>query len=408
MDTQHVILLFMGMLLLSIILEPLAGRLKLPFAAALMVIGFLASELMVYFSIDTGIRWHNFYELIFYVFLPILIFEAAFNMDVRLLLRNLVPVLVLAIPLMLVSTGIIAVVLYYGINYPEGFPWVAALLTGALLSATDPAAILALFRKMKAPPRITMLLDGESLFNDAAAIVLFTLLVGIAAHSETDFSPGAETLKFAGIFTGGLLVGSIVGGIGYLVIPRLDNQVTQGVFSLVAAYMAYYLAESLLHVSGVMSVLIAGLALGHVYRQQGHSSISGFMPTLWAYKSYIANAMVFLISGVTIQLLMFTDQWLAILIGIFAVLFARAVSILGFFPLLNLFPGNEPVIHRDRVLMVWGGVRGVVTLALALSLPVDLPYWWTIQSIAYGVVIFTLLVQAPTIGLLIRRTNNQA
>ena len=401
METQHVILLFMGMLLLSVFVEPLANRVKLPFAAALIVIGFVVSEILVYFSIDTGVRWYNFYDLIFYVFLPILIFEAAFSMDVRLLAKNILPVMVLAIPLMLSSACIIAVILYYGINYPAGFPWVAALLTGALLSATDPAAILAVFKKLKAPPRLSLMLDGESLFNDAVAIVLFTSLTAIAMHSQPAFSLAAESVRFAGVFTGGLLVGGIVGLLGYFITPRLEGEIAQSIFSLVSAYMAYYVAESVLHVSGVMSVLVAGLILGHIYRLGSQSSASGFMPALWAYKSYIATAMVVLIAGVTIQLTRGTEQWLAISIGIFAVLFARATCILGIFPLLNLMPGNQPVNRQDRVLMVWGGVRGVVTLALALSLPVDLPYWWTIQSIAYGVVIFTLLVQAPTIGRLI-------
>jgi len=403
MEIQHVILLFMGMLLLAILIEPLAEKLRLPFSAALMLVGFVVSELLVSFSIDTGIRWDNFYDLIFFVLLPVLIFEAAFNMNARLLLKNVIPVLFLAIPLMLLSTGVIAAFLYYGIGYPQAFPWVAALLAGALLSATDPVAVLALFKKAGVPERLSILVDGESLFNDATAIVMVSLLISLATATDGDFNLQSATLDFLKIFFGGALTGGLIGLLGYFLIPRVSSSTIAGVISLISAYMAFIISEGLLHVSGVMAVLVTGLVLGYVSRNELTEKHHGFMQELWEYKSYIANAMLFLISGITVQIAMFTDQWLAILIGIVAALVARAIGVFLVTPGLNYLPGVEPVTSQYRVIMYWGGIRGAITLALALSLPVDTPYWWTIQSVAYGVVIFTLFVQAPTMPVLMKK-----
>lgn len=402
MELQHAILFFMGMLLLAIVVEPLADKIRLPFSAALIIVGFAASEILVSLSLDTGIRWDNFYYLVFYGFLPVLIFEAAFNLDIRLLFKNIVPILFLAIPLMLLSTLIIAVGLYYGIGHPQGFPFIAALLAGALLSATDPVAVLALFKKVGAPERLNVLVDGESLFNDATAVVLFTLLISLALSTQGDFKISTAVFDFLRIFFGGILVGSLVGAVGYIVTRFSQRILVHCLISLICAYSGFMLAEGVFHVSGVMASLAAGLILGYAHRHHAQAS-NPFIEELWEYKAYISNAMLFLISGVTIQLAMFTDQWLAILIGIGAALIARVVGIFGVVPVLNLLPGVEPIDMKYRIVMYWGGIRGAITLALALSLPTDLPYWWTIQSIAYGVVLFTLLVQAPTMPLLMKR-----
>jgi CPA1 family monovalent cation:H+ antiporter len=405
MEIQHAIVFFMGMLLLAILVEPLAEKIRLPFSAALLLVGFISSEILVSFSIDTGIRWYNFYDLIFYVFLPILIYEAAFNMDARLLMKNIIAVLFMAIPLMMLSAGLIAVMLYYGIGHPQGFPWIAALLAGALLSATDPIAVLALFKKIGAPKRLSVLVDGESLFNDATAIVMVTLLVSLAMSSQNNFTWSAAALEFLRVFFGGVLAGLAIGSIGFMLLSRIANAISAGVISVISAYMAFILAEGVFHVSGVMAVLVVGLMMGYASRTRQPQSSRLFMQGLWEYKSYIANALLFLISGVTIQLAMFTDQWLAIVIGIVAALMARAVVVFVCVPGLNVLPGVEQIDMKYRQIMYWGGIRGAITLALALSLPTDLPYWWTIQSIAYGVVIFTLFVQAPSMPMLLRKVK---
>ncbi len=401
MDTGHVILLLAGLLLLALVIQPLARRLHLPFTATLVIAGFVASEILVGAGIDTGVRAGNFHDLVFFVFLPVLIFESAYTIDARLLLKNLVPILFLAIPLMLLSTLITAVLVYAGIAHPSGFPWIAAFLTGALLSATDPVAVVALFRQMGAPERLTVLLEGESLFNDATAIVVFGVIIAMATGSAGAMSYPEAAMHFLRVFFGGALVGTAI-GLAFLGITRLlGDDITRALATVIAAYLAFVLAESWLHVSGVMAVLVTGLILGQP-RGSSDSQQDGFVHTLWTFNAYVANALVFLLMGVTITLDMFSERWLAMLIGIAGVIVARAAGIFTLVPLLTSITPVEPVPRPYQVVMFWGGLRGAVTLALALSLPTSLDYWWTIQSIAFGVVLFTLFAQATTTGALLR------
>lgn len=397
MDTPQTVFFLTGLLLLAIILQPVARRAHIPLTALLVIAGFVASELMVLAGMDTGVRAGSFHDLVFFVFLPILIFESAYNIDVRLLFRNLVPILFLAIPLMLLSALLTAVLVYAGIAHPGGFPWIAALLTGALLSATDPVAVVALFRDMGAPKRLGLLLEGESLFNDATAIVLFGVFLAIATGSSGPMTWTDATLHFFKVFFGGILAGGIIGLVMAVINGLLKDPITRALTTIISAYLAFVAAEALLHVSGVMAVLVAGLILGH------NKQTEGFVQELWEFNAWIANALVFLLVGVTITLDMFTERWLAMLIGIAGVIIARAIGIFTFVPLLSRITSIETIPRPYQVVMFWGGLRGAVTLALALSLPTSLDYWWTIQSIAFGVVLFTLFAQATTTGPLLRR-----
>jgi CPA1 family monovalent cation:H+ antiporter len=186
------------------------------------------------------------------------------------------------------------------------------------------------------------------------------------------------------------------------IVRLLRNTVTKSLATIISAYLAFVLAESFLHVSGVMSVLVTGLILGHMIHHAKPDTTVGFIQELWESNAFIANALVFLLMGVVTTTSMFEERWLAMLIGIAAVLIARAIGIFAFVPLLNRATPIEPISRAYQAVMMWGGLRGAVTLALALSLPVTLDYWWTIQSIAFGVVIFTLFTQATSTGRLLR------
>jgi CPA1 family monovalent cation:H+ antiporter len=399
MSTEHTIVFLAGLLLLALVIQPLARWLRLPFTVILVVAGFLASELLVAGGIDTGIRATSFHDLIFFVFLPVLVFESAYNINARQLWRNLPAILFLAIPLMLLSTLITAVLVYYGIGHPAGFPWIAALLTGALLSATDPVAVVALLRHMGAPDRLAILMEGESLFNDATAIVIFGLFLAIATGTAAPVSIPAATGHFLQVFLGGILAGAGVGLVFTLLVRLLPQDITRALATVISAYLAFMLAETVLHVSGVMAVLTAGLILGNRREREAHPDFAG---NLWEFNAYVANALVFLLMGVTITSGMFEERWLAMLIGIAGVFAARAIGLFTFVPVLNRVTPGENIDRSYRVVLLWGGLRGAVTLALALSLPTSLDYWWTIQSIAFGVVLFTLFVQATTTAPLLR------
>lgn len=404
MDIAHIILFFIGMLLTAVLVQPLAERLHVPFFALLVVVGFVGSEILVVAGMDMGLRWHHFHDLVIYVFLPILIFESSIHIDTKLLLHNLLPILLLAIPLMLLSAGISAVVLYFGIAHASGFPWIAALLTGALLAATDPVAVIELFKKTGAPQRLIVLIEGESLFNDATAIVLFSILLSIAMTSEQATINWLDGLgSFTLVFFGGIAAGILIGLVTWFLMRLLKTQIPEAACSVVGAFSAFLLAEEWLQVSGVMAVLATGVWIGWAKQQNALANDGDFLFQLWEFNAYIANAMIFLLAGITITMDMFTQQWLAMLLGILAVLIARAIGIYAFVPLLSALPGVETISRSYQTILYWGGVRGAVALALALSLPVSLDYWWTIQSITYGVVLFTLFVQAPTMPPLMRR-----
>lgn len=405
MAISHAIMMLAGMLILALMLRPLAQRLRLPSAAVLVLTGFLGSELLLWFGVDTGIRHQSFHDLIFYVFLPLLVFAAAFRIDALLLRRNLFLILLLSIPVLLLSTTITAVLVYHGMAHPEGFPWIAAFLTGAVLSATDASPVTAGFARLGVPKRLRILLEGEDLFNDATAIVVFGIVLYAALHPAEHVTAADATLAFLVVFFGGMFVGLLV-GLGFLLVSRLfEDSIQQALVSLVSAYTAFLVAGEFLQVSGVMAVLVTGLIMGRVIHNDFQDERGSFVDTFWGFNVYVAEALVFLLMGVTVSLGMFQQRWLAMLIGIAALLVARAIGVFGALPLANRLPWVEPVPLGCQQALFLGSLRGAVVLALSLSIPVELPYWWTIQSIAFGVVLFSLFVQAPLMELALRRSR---
>lgn len=402
------VMLLAMMLLLALLLKPVAEKYHIPFAGLLVTTGFIGSELLVSSGIDTGIRYDSFHDLILFVFLPLLIFEAAFKINAKNLLKNLTVILFFAIPVMLFSTAVAAIMIYYGIGHPTGFPWIAALLTGSLLAATDPVAVLEIMRKAGVSERLCLLIEGEALFNDATAIVTFSIFLYIAQHPIENISVLDASLRFLVVFFGGGIVGLFIGFCFLFLSRLLQDFVQQAIVTLIAAYISYLTAQQLLNVSGVMSVLVTGMVLGRVIHHdfQEHEK-SSFVDDFWTFNVYVAESLMFLLMGVTITLGMFSDNWLAMLIGIAAVLIARAVGVFGGAPLISLIPSVERISVKEQELMFVGGLRGAVTLALALSLPLELDYWWTVQSIAFGVVLFTLFVQAPLITPLLTYQKNK-
>jgi len=417
MFVEHIILSLVVILGLSLLAQPISKWLRLPFASILVVLGFVSSELVVLAGIDTGIRADNFQSIIFYVFIPVLVFESAYNLDKAQLKNNLIVVLFLAIIAMLLTCLITAALLFYGIGHEEGFPWIAALITGAILAATDPVAVVVKLKEIQAPKRIAVLLEGESLFNDATAIVLFGVFLSMAAvtgsasSTAVDYSLIDISFQFVTVFFGGAITGFLIGVFFGLLQKKVTQKLLAGVMSLIVAYGSYLLAEFFM-VSGVMSTLLAALTYSILAHEK--TDIDGTSLTrqdaeaasnnkyLWDVLAHVANVSVFLVMGAVITLEMFEQRWLAMLIAIISLLIARAISVYGVMFCFSFCKKLE-VSLASQTVMVWGGLRGAVTLALALSLPTELEYWWTIQSIAFGVVMFSLFIQAPTMSLMARR-----
>ncbi len=355
-------------------------------------------------------------SLIFFVFLPPLVFESAFAMDARALIRNLAPVLVLAIPVLILSTGITgaAVMLAGGREY--GLTWEVALLLGALISATDPVAVVALFKDLGAPKRLGLLVEGESLFNDGTAIVLFNILLALAAASygeTTQVALGTEivagVLAFLKVALGGIVVGLVLAWAAFRLIGSItSNENVEISLSLVLAYAAFVVAEHFLHVSGVMATVAAGLTAGSYGKTKVSPSVEHFMHNFWGYMGFVMNSLIFFFVGLVIShqlTLAAFRHWLPLLlVTLVAVISARALGVAGSVPLVHRFV--ERIDGRYQAVMFWGGLRGAVSLALALavfthpSLPE--PAREGVLVLASGVVLFTLLVNAISMEPLIK------
>jgi len=404
MLTSASVLFFIGMLFLAVILEPLAKKLRIPFSIVLILLGFGASETVIHvFSIDTGIRWDNFQIIILKIFLPVIIFQAALRLDIRAIYKDILPLIMLALPLMLLAVFITAVILFYGIGYPNVFPWHTAILAGALLSATDPSSVVSVLKLSGAPERLITLLESESLFNDATAVVLFTLLVSMTVDTSLADSWQSTALVFAKVFCGGVLVGVLTSAVVYLVIKFIPGEYVHALVTLIAVYSAFIIAGDRLGCSGVMAVLTTGLIISELPTIDKKIEPVRFTDMFWQFAAQVIDRLIYLLAGVTITIGMFTEQWLAMILGVVAVLIARAVIIMILLPLICFVFRSEKFPASHLLILNWGGVRGTVTMALALSLPLTLDAWFTLQSIAYGVVLFTVFVQVWTMTPLVKR-----
>ncbi len=393
-----VVILFALIGLVAVVMERLV---RLPFSLWLVLLGFLFALMLPWLNWDTGVRADNFQSLILFVLLPVLVFEAAYNLNLTLLRQFLPTILLLAVGGMMLSTFVIAGLVFVGIGHPVGFPWIAALLVGAILSATDPVAVVDQLQRLQAPKALATLIEGESLFNDATAIIAFTIILGIAT-GEREWALDSAVANFFIVSCGGAAIGALSVAIFYLLLRWVTLTPHQlNLAMLVLAYGTFYLAEHQWHVSGVVAVLVCAIVSKLIVERTNKQWHEQVVDT-WHFISFLANIFVFVLLGLVITLEMFAERWLAMLIGIAATLVARTLVVYLCTWCLNGL-NRKPVEARYRPIMVWGGLRGAITIGLALSLPTSLDYWWTIQSIAFGVVLFTLVVQAPTNGLLMRR-----
>lgn len=397
MSAAHMMITLLSLIVVAVLLKPLAEKLHLPYPPLLVLGGFIVSEVLVSVGIDTGLRWNNFHDLVYFVLLPILIYETAFHLKADSFLNTMLITLVLAFPLMLISVLITATLLYFGINH-TGFPFIAALIAAALITANDPATVAYSTKTLAIPQHLTSLLKGESLFNSMLALVLVTLALSVElADSNTAQSLSLHEgfILFVQFFTGGVLTGLICGLLGWLLLRFSYMPLLRSIFSVVIAYTTFLLAETVLNTSGIVAVLVAGLIL-NAYSQLTDEPSRQYLNTLWKQLADKAGIALFLLLGIAIYLPLLANQWYAVLLGISAMLLARAFIIYGGLGLLGRF-SNHPTTLRGKNTLFGGGMKGGVTIALAFSLPASLSYSYTIQAIIYGVVLFSLFIQMPTL-----------
>lgn len=426
-----------ALLALAVLLQPVAKALRLPYTVLLALVGVGIAWLISSLGIDPGEAvqaatehghgdnhgseghgthhgggpiWQQALlaltslnmtaDLILFVFLPALVFESAMSLDLRKLRKELGAILFLAIIGLLISATIAGV----SLSQFSGFALVVCLLVGAIVSATDPVAVIALFKDLGAPKRLTILVEGESLFNDATAIVVATILLTlITATAEPDAA--AALVNFLMVFGGGILVGSIIARIMIEIMKPFRNHAISVVsLSLVLPFIAFVVAEHFLHVSGVMAAVVGGLALGSHGRKVIPPQIFAEIEHSWHQIAFWATALIFMLVGIAVPSLLgesfakYIDD--AILLYVVATL-ARAIIIFGGIPFVVKLGLAAPVSRAYQAIMFWGGLRGAVSLALAL---VVLDYPGIDPEISHFIAVLvtvfvfsTLLLQATTI-----------
>ena len=395
MSLTNALLEVSGLLTLAVLLGLLARRAHLPLTVVLVVVGFLASAVDVVPAVGQ-IEGEVFEEVVVFVFLPVLVFAAALGIDLRAFAGNLLPILALAV----VAFAVSAVVVGLTLHAVLGTALVVALLFGVLISATDPVAVVAIFRELGVPKRLLALVEGESLLNDGVAIVLFSILVEAATGGTISVSGGI--VDFVSVFAGGAVVGGVLGLAAAAVLPWLDR-LPAVALSLAIAYGSFVLADEVLGFSGVMATAVAGMALSGLAPSRASAEVREAWEQTWDALDYIANALLFLLIGLVLEPRVLAQEIVPILVAVVAVLVARMVGVLPVVWLLERLAHIPRVGRRNEAVVVWGGLRGGVALALALALPVELAERETLIALTGGVVLATLLLNATTIGWLVHR-----
>ena len=394
-DTHFTITVFIALLLVASGVAMAAKWVRVPYTLMLVIVGLIISPMHFLPPV------HVSPELILLIFLPALLFEAAWNLNLSHLRENLIPILMLAVPGVVISVGIIGAILHFG----TGLSWNLALLFGAMISATDPVSVLALFKKLNLPGRLTTIVEGESLFNDGTAVVIFRILVGIVIGT-TAGSTGqlvwSSLREFGVVVFGGLALGAGIGFLASTLTSYFDDHLLEITLTTIAAYGSFLMAEAL-HVSPVIAILITGLVMGNYGKRVGMSpSTQVAVNSFWEYAAFVVNSLVFLLIGLEMQLSTLAENIRPIAWGIASILVARAVAVYGLSPLSNRL--DEPVPLRWQHIFFWGGLRGSLSIALVLSLPTTLPGRSQLVAMVFGTVIFSLLAQglsiAPLISLL--------
>lgn len=398
-----------GLLALAVLMLPVAGRVNFPYTVLLAAVGVLLGVVVLLVDPrNLGIvgdflgALHGFEitsEGVLFMFLPALVFEAALHINVRRLLDDLVPILALAIVGLLIST----IILGYAMSVVSDFELVVCLLLGAIVSATDPVAVVAIFKDLGAPKRLAILVEGESLFNDATAIVVFTILATMLLE-ESDPDVVAGTVTFVKVFVGGGIVGYLMTrGLCWILSRLRDAPLVETTLTISLAYLSFIVAEHYLHVSGVVAVVVAALVLGSYGRTIISPGTWHALTATWEQIGFWANTLIFVLVGLAVPNIMKgvggRELWWIVVLVV-AAFFARAVIIYGLIPLLNRIGMEQKVSIEYKTVMFWGGLRGAVSLALALAImenaEIDPKTRDFVGIMVTGFVLFTLFVNAPT------------
>jgi Na+/H+ antiporter len=396
--------LIIGMLLVVLGLHYLARRLSLPPAAALIVGGCAVAFVpgVQGIAIDP--------DLVLVLFLPPLLMDGAWFTAIAPFRRHMAGILSLAVGAVFFTTAVVAIVTR--LLMPQ-LPWAACVALGAILSPPDAVSARAVLQRVKLPRRLTTLLEGESLLNDAAGLVLFRFAV--TAVLTGSFHLGSATGTFFLLVAGGIAVGAAIGGLWVILLRRLGDDTLMIAATVLVCWSAY-IAGELLHVSGVIAVVTAGLTCGWYQHVVFNARVRIRALAFWQVLVFLLEAAVFLLIGLSFRGLLDRVGGLGTVVGTMAqpvLLIVAAVIVARFLWILSVDGGiaavrrigwtrQQPLGPRAAVVMSWAGMRGVVTLAVALSLPEAMPARDLMLVTAFTVILVTVLVQGTSLGWVIQ------
>lgn len=398
--------------------EPLAARMRVPYSVILAVLGLLIGVAALFFLrtdltdalnpvaeavLGLPIRSNVF----LYVFLPTLLFQATLGMNLRRMMDDWVPILVLAVVAVVVATLSVG----YALSWASTLPLVACLLIGAIVSTTDPSAVVSIFRSISAPRRLARIIEGESLLNDAAAIALFGLFMSFVMLGVPDPSLGDALAQFPLLILGGALTGWLAARLAVWVMAMFRRfELAQISISVALPYLAYIGAEQSIGASGVIAVVAAGLTLNLTGPGRLPPQAWTNLREVWDLLAHWAGALIFILAALLIPRLLEEvrlEDFILIGVVILAATAARAVILFGLMPFLTMLKVSPAVDPPYRAAILWGGLRGAVTLALALAVTESFRVPDDIQRLvgilATGFTLFTLIVQGSTLRLVISR-----
>ena len=392
MPTEVVILILFLIASLSAIV---ARKIHLPFTVALVAVGIVLGNMGLLHPPKLT------KEVLFAFFLPGLIFEAAIHLDSRAMLRDIWSITALVVPGVVVSMLVSAAMLVYiGQVFPQipSVNWPIALLFGAAVAATDPVAVVSILREFGAPKRLRLLLESESLLNDGTGIVIFGLVLGFIDHHLN--SAGSIAMEFVRVAGLGALVGLLVALVIAWMVEDLDDAMIVITMTVIAAYGSFVIADGL-GVSGVIASVTTGLVMqNRILAASRYPSVRLSVEEFWDFFAFALNSLIFLLMGFSVNFSQLLSFWPMILLAYLAMTLARIVVVGGVWALL--YPTKLHFPASWAVVMSWGGLRGALSMVLALSLPDSLAYKDVVVTMVFGVVILSIFVQGLTIAPLAR------
>ena len=389
-DIPELVLILILLLLIATAVALITQRLRISYVAGLVLAGLPITDLL-----SRRIGLDPF--LVLNLFLPILIFEAAINTDISRLRSTFKPIALLAGPGSVFSAAIIAVLVKFGL----GLDWIPALLVGVILANTDTVSIIAVFKEIRVPSRLSTIVEGETLFNDAAALVTFNLLLVIYATGTISTTQVIKEVLIVAL--GGGLVGAVL---GYLCLPiyvRLRDPLSSLLLTVALALGAFQLGQ-FLGVSGAVAVVIAGLVFGNLGLPRSASASDRItLISFWEYAGFIVNTFIFLLIGIEINPLTLWQTLPSIVLVILAYQLGRILSVYSLLWVLRWI--DRPIPLRWQHILILGNIKGSLSMALAVAIPLTLTGRELIIELVFGAVLFSLVIQGLALPWLIKKLD---